>query len=157
MQTFQDLNQAEREWVAACIAGAESLVAEYCPTQTGQPLTAKLLDETFAGWLTTNDSDTERVNNVINSIGMAFGQLLVDQVGFKWVVVTDEFGCDMGVLALPGSGDVLVCPTHVVAKRWESRETSFLEPMLSAVQTQIEKTYASRLETGAKKSWWKPW
>ena len=89
---FEDLNDAEREWLASCIGYAGQLVAAYSPADVSRPLDAAALDRTWAAYLATGDTDTDRVNGVINSIGFAFGQLLVDAVGFAWVVATDQYG-----------------------------------------------------------------
>src|ERR1700677_4851852 len=114
MQTFQDLNESERQWLTSCIEGGKQLVTVFSPSDSGQPITVAAHDRAYAGWLSTNESDGNRVNEVINSIGFAFGQLLVDEGAFQWVVVNDQFGTDVGIRALPGKADVLVCPSHLV-------------------------------------------
>ena len=43
------------------------------------------------------------------------------------VIATDEHGTELAVYGLPNRGDVLVYPANFVAKRWEQRETNFLE------------------------------
>jgi hypothetical protein len=139
---FEDLNDAEREWLASCIGYAGQLVAAYSPADASRPLDAAALDRTWAAYLATGDTDTDRVNGVINSIGFAFGQLLVDAVGFAWVVATDQYGTEMALLALPGKGDVLVYPTNMVAKRWQSRETDFLVPLFGVVTQQVRDVQA---------------
>ena len=130
---YEELNDAEREWVAACIQAGRQMVVDYSPADSDRPLDVVALDNTYAAWLATGEADGDRINQVINAIGFAFGQLLIDAAGFRWVVVTDQFGCDMGLLALPGKGDVLVCPTNMVAKRWQTRETMFLGPLFEVV------------------------
>jgi hypothetical protein len=67
------------------------------------------------------------INAVINYVGIAFGQALVDGIGFSWVIATDDQGSELAVHGFPGRGDVLVYPANFVAKRWERRETNFLE------------------------------
>jgi hypothetical protein len=67
------------------------------------------------------------INAVINYVGIAFGQALVGGIGLKWVIATDEQGSELAVYGFPGHGDVLVYPANFVAKRWERRETNFLE------------------------------
>lgn len=67
------------------------------------------------------------INAIINYVGIAFGQRLVDGIGLKWVVATDQHGSELAVYGLPGRGDVLVYPANFVAKRWERKETNFLD------------------------------
>jgi hypothetical protein len=134
---FEDLNDAEREWLASCMRHTEQLVAAYSPTDSCLPFDPHVLDRTYAAWLATGEMDAGRINQVINSIGSSFGQLLVDSAGFNWVVATDQHGTDMALLALAGKGDVLVYPTHMIAKRWQTRETGFLAPLFEVVTKQV--------------------
>jgi hypothetical protein len=136
-QRIEDLNDAERDWLASCIDGARQLIAAYSPADVSRPLDADVLDRTYAAWLATGETDPDRVNQVINAVGFAFGQLLVDAAGFRWVVATDPYGCEMALLALPGRGDVLVYPSNMVAKRWQSRETGFLLPLFGVITQQV--------------------
>ena len=136
-QRIEDLNDAEREWLASCIDGARQLVAAYSPADASRPLDAGILDRAYSAWLATGDSDTDRINQVINAVGFAFGELLVEAARFRWVVATDQYGCEMALLALPGRGDVLVYPSNMVAKRWQSRETGFLAPLFGAITQQV--------------------
>jgi hypothetical protein len=67
------------------------------------------------------------INAIFNYVGIAFGQALVDGIGLKWVIATDDEGSELAVHGFPGQGDVLVYPANFVAKRCERRETDFLE------------------------------
>jgi hypothetical protein len=142
---FEKLNEAERQWVSSCIMAGRQMVAKYAPADIDRPLDAGVLDRTYAAWWATGDADGDRINQAINAIGFAFGQLLIDAVGFEWVVVTDQFGCDMGLLALPGKGDVLVYPTDMVAKRWrsQSHEILFLGPLFEVITQQVRDVQAN--------------
>ena len=77
------------------------------------------------------------INAIINYVGIAFGQSLVDGLGLKWVVATDQHGCEMAVYGLAGRGDVLVYPANFVAKRWERREANFLEDAYEKIARDI--------------------
>jgi hypothetical protein len=142
-QRIEDLNDAEREWLASCINGVRQLITAYSPADAARPLDAGVLDRTYAAWLATGEADTDRINQVINAIGFAFGQVLVDAAGFRWVVATDQHGCEMALLALPGRGDVLVYPSNMVAKRWQSRETGFLAPLFGVITQQVRDVEAN--------------
>jgi Domain of unknown function (DUF3806) len=140
---FEELNDAERQWVSSCIEAGHQMVAEYVPAEVGRPLDASVLDRAYAAWLATGETDGDRINQAINAFGFAFGQLLIDAAGFEWVVATDQFGCDMALRALPGKGDVLVYPTHMVAKRWQSGETMFLGPLFEVVTQEVRDVQAN--------------
>jgi hypothetical protein len=160
-QRIEELNDAERKLLVSSIENAKQLVSAYSPTDLGQPMNAGVLDRAYAGWLATNEADVNRINQVINSIGCAFGQLLVDEVGFRWVVATDDHGCEMAILALPGKGDVLVYPANMVAKRWQTRETGFLEALYRVITGQVRGLAAGRPSlpnsNSGKKPWWRFW
>jgi len=155
-QTFRPINQAEKDWVASCIANARTLVEASSPSLTERDLTPEILDSAYEFWLNSGGEIESQANDVIHAIGLAFGQFLVDRDGFEWVVVTDQFGTSIGVRALPKKGDVLVCPTSIVAKRWETRETRFFSPVYRAVLDQRDEIEASWNDKKTS-PWWKLW
>ena len=140
---FEELNDAERQWVESCIEAGKQMVADYSPADVKRPIDAGALDRAYAAWLATGQADGDRINQAINAVGFAFGQLLIDAAGFKWVVATDQYGCEMALLALPGKGDVLVYPANMVAKRWQSRATGFLVPLFKVVTQQVRDVQAN--------------
>jgi Domain of unknown function (DUF3806) len=127
MQKIEAINEKEGTWLKDQIHNASKFVECFSPADGGQPLTLAALDRAFAAWVTSGPSEADIVNAIINYVGIAFGQSLVDTVGFKWVIATDDHGSELAVHGLPEQGDVLVYPTNFVAKRWERRETNFLE------------------------------
>jgi hypothetical protein len=139
---FEQLNDAELAQIQSNIESAEDLAAEFSAGDASSPLDAAILDRTFARWLATEESDSGRINVVLNAIGSAFGQLLVDESGFEWVIATDQYGTDLAVVALPGRGDVLVYPTNMVAKRWESKDTLFMQPLFDFVTQKVRELAA---------------
>lgn len=137
-QKVSPLTDKERAWVALQIEGASKFVDAFSPTDAGQPLTLAALDRAFAAWLGTETADNQLVNGVIHCVGVAFGQFLADGVGLAWVIASDENGSDLAVYGLPGKGDVLVYPANFVAKRWERRETNFLETSYQQIAEQVQ-------------------
>jgi hypothetical protein len=124
---IEPLANAEVEWVKAQLANALKFVAALSPADAGQPLSLAALDRAFASWLASAPAEVDLINAIINCVGIAFGQALVDGAGLQWVIATDKHGTDLAVHGLPGQGDVLVYPANFVAKRWERRESNFLE------------------------------
>ena len=156
-QKIDKLTAKEEDWIASQLESAAKLVDILQPDQAGQPMTLAALDTAFAGFVAANSDDTDAVNGVINAVGITFGQFLVDNLGLKWVIATDDEGSDLAVYGLPDRGDVLVYPANFVAKRWERRETNFLESSYRQIAEQVK-----TLETGQgfkekSKPWWKPW
>jgi hypothetical protein len=137
-QKIAELTEKEKIWIQEQINGATKLVEIMVPEMAGQPLTLGSLDRAFAGWMAVDETDSTVINAIINQIGIAFGQFLVDGLGLKWVIATDKQGSDMAVYGLPGKGDVLVYPANLVAKRWERRETMFLENCYQQTAAQVK-------------------
>jgi hypothetical protein len=136
-QKIEELTEKERAWIAEQLKGAAKLVEIMSPEAAGQELTLGALDRAFAEWVAVDESDSTVINAIINQIGIAFGQFLVDGLGLKWVIATDKQGTDLAVYGLPGKGDVLVYPANLVAKRWEKRETMFLENCYQQTAAQL--------------------
>jgi hypothetical protein len=121
------LNANEATWIKTQLENAWKFVEGFSPADSEKPLTLSALDRAFAAWIASEPTDTDLINAVINYVGIAFGQALVDGIGLQWVIATDEQGSDLAVHAFPERGYVLVYPPNFVAKRWERRETNFLE------------------------------
>jgi uncharacterized protein DUF3806 len=124
-QKIEPINDNEVLWIKEQLENAEKFVAAFSPADSGSR-TLAALDRAFAAWLDSGAAVAE-INAIINCVGIAFGQALVDGLGLKWVIATDEHGTDLAVYGLPNRGDVLVYPANFVAKRWERRETNFLQ------------------------------
>ena len=121
-QKIEAISNAERAWVAAQLTSASEFVGAFSPNDTGQALSLAALDRAFGAWMRSGAADdTGNANKIINSVGVAFGRLLVEDLGLEWVIATDEHGSDLAVYGLPGTGDVLVYPANFVAKRWEKQ------------------------------------
>lgn len=126
-QKIDMLSESETAWVKTQLENASKFVEGFSPQDSEQPLTLSALDRAFAAWVASEPVDTDLINAVINYVGIAFGQALVDGIGLKWIIATDEHGSELAVYGFPGHGDVLVYPANFVAKRWERRETDFLK------------------------------
>lgn len=132
-QRIEPPNEDELAWIAENIKAARSIVATYAMAQG--PLEPHSLDEAISAW--SRDPREERVepNALVNALGIAFGQYLVEKLGMRWAVVSDEHGTDIAVHGIPG--DILVFPTAAVAKRVESGETAFFEDLYSQMSMDI--------------------
>jgi hypothetical protein len=134
--TVTPLTDAEREWIKGQLAGAARFVEDYGSPR--HPTGLDALDHAWASWLDRQSVDPEEPDAVINAVGVAFGQALVDAIeGFSWVTAEDSNGSDLAVYGLPGAGDVLVYPANLVAKRYESGEQAFLAAAHDAIIAEI--------------------
>jgi hypothetical protein len=136
-QEIAELTEKEQQWTVLQLQAASGFVEKFSPQDRGTQVTLAALDRAFAAWITTHPTDADVINETINGIGIYFGQALVDGLGMKWVIVSDDLGTDLAVLGLPGRGDVLVFPANFVAKRWERREINFLEDSYRRIKDQM--------------------
>ena len=127
----------EKLWIQEQLRGAAKLVDIFWPQEAGKPLTLAALDCAYSVWYAGNEKDTKIINAVINRVGVAFGQSLVEGLGLSWVIATDERGADLAVHGPPGKADVLVYPANFVAKRWERQEMQFLEKSYNQIAEQV--------------------
>lgn len=155
--TISTLTEGERTWIGEQLVLAANFVKTASPSDADQAMTLAALDRAFAAWLVTPDSDDQTINGVINCVGVALGQSLVDGAGFEWVIATDEAGTDIAILALPDTGKVLIYPTNFVAKRWERRESDFLEASFRTIVNQVREIARMHDGGSVRKSWWKFW
>lgn len=157
LKTHQ-LTENERSRIAQQLGCASDFVRAFSPADVDQPLAMDSLDRAFAAWLATNETDSKTVNSIVNFLGFAFGQSLVDGIGLQWVLVDDEHGADLAVYGLPGKGDALIYPTNFVAKRCERRETNFLKHSYTQIAEEIRTMAALSSALPPKtKPWWKFW
>jgi len=126
-QRIDPVNEEETNWIKTQLENASKFVENFSQEDAEKPLALAALDRAFAAWIASEPTETDLINAVINYVGIAFGQALVDGIGFKWVVATDDQGSELAVYQFPGRGDVLVYPANFVAKRWKRHETDFLE------------------------------
>jgi uncharacterized protein DUF3806 len=133
----ESLTEKERQWVEVQLHAAEDFVKDMLskPVQ----MTLRNLDRAFEAWVdSVSKKDVSEINRVINCVGVAFGQILVDQIGLTWVIATDKDGSDLAVYGLPDRGDVLIFPANFVAKRWERDEVNFLEESFHEIAKQVK-------------------
>src|SRR5579871_1152586 len=95
---FKPLTDAEQEWIRDQLGRASQLVQSLAPDVDDGRLTLKSLDRAFKMYL-DSDADPSTANETVLAVGVAFGASLVKALGFAWVVVTDEFGTDLAVIA----------------------------------------------------------
>lgn len=117
----------DRAWVAQSLGRALERARQFGDPPTSVRPSLEALDAMWAAGL----DDDANANELINLVGIAIGQHLADALALDWVAVIDEYGTDVGVHGEPGN--VVICPTSLVAKRWEHRETPFVAETVAAL------------------------
>ena len=153
-KTIKKLTGKEREWVESQLRAAVEFVDTFSPEDAKRQLSLRVFDRAFAAWVATGEVDGKKVNKIVNCVGIAIGQFLVDGIGLEWVTVSDEHNSTLAVHGLPGRGDVLVYPVKMVTERWEARSEESFEESCYQISRRITKIAGSQVE---KKPWWKVW
>lgn len=130
-QKIEPPNDSELAWVRAHVDAVKEA--------TGGDVGVAALDELYAGWYeewAAQPKDArEDPNDMINAVGLTFGQALVDGIGLDWAIVTDEQSTEIAVHGQPG--DILVFPPNLIAKRFEHGETRFLQMVYDGIAAQV--------------------
>ena len=108
---------------------------------TGKNLTGtlkdlKLFDYGFKVWMLSEDLRKEKNDEVVNSLGAAFGQLMVKELNMEWVVVNDKYGEDWAIQHKDTG--IISYPYSSIYKRIVSKKTDFMEPIFYVVQKSID-------------------
>jgi hypothetical protein len=116
---LRQFESEELDWLRVSLAAAAQLSIKY---GSGGELTPEGLEEVFSRWMFDED-EKEDDSTVANALGAAFGEYFVEHLGFRWIVLTNQFGTDYAVRH--HLGETTAYPRASVQKRIESRETGF--------------------------------
>lgn len=110
-QRVDELNEAERAWIASLLAELHANRVEI-----ERDSLSEYFDRLRHGWFATRPRKRPDPNPIINRTGAGLGDLLVRSLGLRWAIVTDEYGTEMAVHG--DVGDILLFPMNAVGKRW---------------------------------------
>ena len=135
-QQVVTLTPRQERQVKASAQGLESLLSRYGGSAGSTSWDLEALDFCFRRWLEDPEPDRPGDQRVIEVLGSAFGEYLVQHLDMNWVLVTDEYGTDF---AVRGSlTDTMTFPYSVVSKRVEAREHTFFVPVYRAIEDTLE-------------------
>lgn len=129
-----ELSDAERGWVVQQIAAAAALAKVHLGRDEPLP-SLETLAATFSRWAASPGDQRQDANAVVLALGTAFGQHLVDGLGLRWVIVSDEHGTDIAVHGQPG--DMLMFPISSTAKRCETGDFGFFPLLYAAMRDDV--------------------
>ena len=150
---IEKLAAAESEWISQQLEAAAQFVTITNGNDTQDLPSPEELDQAFHTWLNSPTHNPSEANSVINCVGIAFGQHLVDRTPLEWVIASDQYGTELAVYGLPGQGDILVYPQNFVAKRYEAKIGTFIAESINRIQTDVSNIQ----NRNQQKKWWKPW
>ncbi len=131
---FEPPSAAELAWLGEKRAHLSSYLEAVLSMPAVPKVSSDLLDELWVAWRAISTGDDEAVLNFVEVFGVGFGDLLVHELGFEWSILTDEYGTDLAVRALPGTGDIRVTPIDFVLKRYQDEQ---LEPYVAHAIVEI--------------------
>lgn len=102
--------EAERQWVQALIKGFGSDVV-LSKTKSDLPTLQTIIE---------NGPYTESPTNELVVIGTNYGDILATELELHWVVVTDEYGTDIGLQYK--KSEIYLFPRDMIVKRFEQCE-----------------------------------
>jgi hypothetical protein len=114
---------------------ARGIVQHYLGVVGSLPPLA-VLDDLVEHWRLRPGGDRIDVNDLVNAVGISFGQHLANRLHLDWVIATDESGTDLALHGEPGH--LVIFPANAVAKRVVAGEARFVEPLYTAIVTDIE-------------------
>jgi hypothetical protein len=136
---IEQLTPAEQDWISQQIEAAKEFVSETLGEGINDLPSPQDLDRAFDAWLNSPSHDPADANFVVNCVGIAFGQHLVNSTPLKWVIATDGYGTELAIYGFEGTGDVLVYPQNFVAKSYEAKSGIFIVESIKQMQADVSK------------------
>jgi hypothetical protein len=136
----RELSGAEQVWLAKHLAESVRFIETHVEKarETFEPAT---LDGAFTAWNRRSPAEREEELEVVNALGTAFGQWLVDTQGMSWVIVSDDGGADFGVThARIG---ITVTPLAIAGRRMHSETQDFFSVLGRLIRREITRGAAS--------------
>lgn len=133
---IEQLTAGEQEWIVQQMAMAHEFVQRTLNKETDELPSPEDLDQAFNAWLHSHGPSD--ANSVINCVGVAFGQHLVDSTSLEWVIASDEYGTELALYGLPGQGDILLYPQNFVAKRYEANVGIFIAESINQIRSDVD-------------------
>ena len=140
---IEQLTAGEHEWIVQQIAIAHEFVQRTLNKDTDELPSPADLDQAFNAWLHSTSHDPSAANSIVNCVGVAFGQHLVDSTPLEWVIASDEYGTELALYGLPGQGDILVYPQNFVAKRYEANVGIFIVESINKIRSDVSSVMRS--------------
>ena len=140
-ETRRPMNSEEKDWLQMSLRASEDLSRKY---GSGGELNPKTLDVIFARWM-HEEGEKEPGELIADSLGAAFGDYMVQNHGFSWTVISDQYGTEFAVEH--GETKTTGFPRASVEKRIDSGEEGFFDAiqviLLDTIKTAARKSTAN--------------
>ena len=85
-----------------------------------------------------DEEEKEADDLVANALGAMFGDFLVENHGFRWVVVTDEYGAEYAIKH--SIAETMAFPRSSVQKRIEDRCPEFFQDLYVGILDHLKRS-----------------
>ena len=136
-QKVEELNQAERAWIATLLGELQSEHVEI-----ERDAISRYFDQARRDWFETKPRKRADPNPIINRAGAGLGEVLIRSLGLRWVVLTDEYGTEMA--AHSEVGDIVLFPMNAVGKRWLDDDRASLAAFIDEASRSVRDVLASQ-------------
>ena len=130
--TFRALDEDESAFIAGQLTRLDDMSIDI-----GDPVAiGAAYDRLLADWAAAPEDERSNPTPLINLIGVALGQHLVQVAAMEWGIASDEFGVDLALR--DEKTDWMTYPISSVAKRWaEQEEGSFIPEFVDWIVSKI--------------------
>lgn len=131
---FSTLTEKQEKFLDDQVDAAFYFADDYFPDWQEDELTPEILDKIFIKWLEEPKDYSDQ--EIVSSIGAAFGTYLCNRLKMDWKVVEDEYGTALCVHHEKPAWTGY--PFDSVQKRVDSKETNFLVTIFSTAKLAVE-------------------
>lgn len=95
---LQDLTFEQTEYIQNKLKDAEVLIIKYSGKLPENKYDSKNLDKVFFDWSNSKEPSKESAEYVVEALGAALGQDIVNSLNCEWQLLTDKYGTDITVI-----------------------------------------------------------
>jgi hypothetical protein len=94
---LEDLTAEQTNFINQNLTIAKTIISKYTSHGSDKLFDSKTLDLVLEKW-SSSTVDKEKPEQIVDAIGAAFGQGIVDELDCEWKIITDQYGTDVVVI-----------------------------------------------------------
>lgn len=122
--TASDLTRDEQAWLQDQRAALGSLPSAAAIAAPSKSTRLQTCDALLRWWHRQPGESRPDPNELVSACGVALGDVLSEELGLEWKIITDAFGTDLGLWR--EQGHIVLSPTHSIAKRFAEGADGFV-------------------------------
>jgi hypothetical protein len=130
-----DLTLEQKNYISAKLKEAEVLILKYARGLPPSKYDANTLDLVFEEWYQSDDAQKEKPEYVVEALGAAFGQDVIDSLNCEWKMLTDSYGSDLAVIHK--TYQITGFPFSSAAKTYTENRESYFQEVKLEIKRQI--------------------